>query len=479
MPRLKSLALETGTPTPSNIQVTAAPLLTSAPLLQHVGTEDFVLGLDTCGFTSGDAITCSNPSNYCMNIGDYRGCCSGSADDCTSTIWTTCKEVAHGAGYCGEHNLCCSDALPHCMTHYFTTDATPGNTFTNVACGTAAAFGQLYPYPPELMPTTSDMQHSRSVNATGSVTGGSAPGDGKTDGETVSIGAIVGALCGAILLVGLVILAFYLAARRRRRRAAPTFVGPMGRRSDVSEPMPEAERRRRRLRLSTIPEQLSPSSPTSASPGLVRCKSARRSHGPDWPLGSADPLESHPPDLEKQLSEPRRGSVPLLQLPTLPTGRLSPAPGSSPESPGLGIKSSTSRSPDIPNSRTVMLQSPRLSYHPISPIDAAFDDEVERRVGAIDGAAASQIAQTQTQTRRASSADEVSPIDENDHLPADKRFSFVSMPSLPDDRPGDFDELVSPIWPDDPSLDGDGRMSPALTVSPIDSSVESRRGSVE
>lgn len=179
--------------------------------------------------------------------------------------------------------------------------------------------------------TTSDLDNP--ANTTAYSTGGSGLGDNPTDPKSTSIGAIVGAICGAILLVCISILATVLMARRqRRRRAAPqsdaATIGHSGPSDDDPlEPMPEEAQQR--LRLSTIAEQPSPQSPTRASPRLARYKSARRSYGPDWPLGSADPLESHPPpvvDLEKRLSVIPRGggTVPQLQLPTLPVTRLSP-----------------------------------------------------------------------------------------------------------------------------------------------------------
>ncbi|KAK6841500.1 hypothetical protein PG987_002360 [Apiospora arundinis] len=374
-------------PTPQTTPPPPRTLLASA-------TESFVLGIDTCGFTSGSTLTCS--AGYCTDIGDHRGCCTGSPADCSASIWTTCRGYTEGAGYCGAHTLCCSAAaLPACVTYYFTTERRPGVTFTNVGCGTSAMYGQMYPFPPELMPTTSADDHPSATELT--------------------VRAIVGAIVGGVLLVALAIVAFVLLAKRRRRKREQQLItkelisGP----TDHSPTIPEKSgggNLRMRLRLSTIPEQ---NSPLPTSPMLSRYKSSRRSYGPDWPLGSADPLESHPVlpgatpitpatvDLEKRLSEPRGGSVPQLQIPAIPAipaipeiptihaTRLSPAPP--PKSPAGASPQQQQHKPRTPSASSDigLLQSPRLSFAPpASPIDAAFNVEVARRVSLIDGAAA-------------------------------------------------------------------------------------------
>ncbi|KAK7951238.1 uncharacterized protein PG986_006966 [Apiospora aurea] len=391
------------------------------PLVLASASESFVLGVDTCGFTSESTLTCS--AGYCTNIGDHRGCCTGSPADCSASIWTTCRGYTDGGagGYCGAHTLCCAAALPACMTYYFTTDREPGVTFTNVGCGTSAMYGQMYPFPPELIPTTSDEEYHSATDLTINPIDTAGSDANNKMQSTSPTGAIVGAIVGGVLLIALAILAFVLLARRRRRQqitkeliSAPTVYSPVA-------PPPEKSggggggrsSLRTRLRLSTIPEQ---NSPLPTSPMLSRYKSARRSYGPDWPLGSADPLESHPVriptapasasaavssasvDLEKRLSDPRRGSAPQLQIPAFPATRLSPAPP--PKSPiGGGASSSQQKQQQYipaapaPSSPGGMLQSPRLSFAPpASPIDAAFNIEVAKRVSIIDGAAASAVA---------------------------------------------------------------------------------------
>ncbi|KAI1866533.1 hypothetical protein JX265_007834 [Neoarthrinium moseri] len=345
-------------------------------------------------------------------------------------------------------------------------------------------FGQLYPYPPELAPTTSAMPHTHDANATSTLSNNT---DGKAR-RPVPVGAIVGAIIGVVLLVILVIIATVLIARRKRRQARvnnmKTTTGAGGGDDGILPSMPEAEQRRR-LRLSTIPEQASPISPAVSSAGMSRFKSTRRSYGPEWPMGSTDPLESHPvpTDPEKRASpEPIRTgpTVPTLQLPAVPATRVTPAPP--PTSPST-ILASEEISPSTPHAAPVMLQSPRLSYHPVSPIDAAFSDEVEKRVSRLDGAAPpAPEAHSQPPSRARSllpEAEEVSPIDEDEHA-VDNRLSLISVPSMHDRSPA-LDEIVSPVSleEDDSDLapqapEESGTVSP-VTVSPI----ESRRSSTK
>ncbi|KAK7908472.1 hypothetical protein PG985_015775 [Apiospora marii] len=509
-------------PTP---QTTPPPPPLRVMMLESA-SESFALGIDTCGFTSESTLTCS--AGYCTNIGDHRGCCTGSPADCSASIWTTCRGYTEGAGgYCGAHTLCCSaESLPACVTYYFTTHDEPGETFTNVGCGTSAMYGQMYPFPPELMPTTSAEANPSATAVTVSpVNSTPSDPDGKTP-STSPTGAIVGAIVGGVLLVALAVLAFVLLAKRRRRQREQQQQQQQIITKDlISAPSPTSHEKsgglRTRLRLSTIPEQ-------PASPMLSRYKSARRSYGPDWPLGSADPLESHPVlplvtpapvpadsavDLERRLSEPRgvtgTNQIPQLQIPAVPETRLAPAPP--PKSPIGGGSVSPSQQQlqeqqKQPPSPKGLLQSPRLSFAPpASPIDAAFNAEVDRRVSGIDGAASAAPSaasaltppcrrrkynirvSTKPPPRNSTYQDggAVSPIEDSPVAENPKRLSLVSAPSHRGSRFIEAaDDLVSPVSPEDDEegkLGGEGkgggdsgRVSPA-TVSPL----ESRRPSLE
>lgn len=226
-------------------------------------------------------------------------------------------------------------------------------------------------------------------------------------------------------------------------------------------------------------------------------------------------------DLEKRLSDPRASTgnnsnnTPQIQVPPPPGSKLAPLPlpppsKSSPSQPQL----------HTPTSISAGLQSPRLSYIPVSPIDAAFRDDIDKRFngggggGGGDAAAAAAAAASglgigigvarslssrsvkngngSNNDRTISSFDHqlreedpVSPIDDDDdddehdddadEENADsKRVSFVSAPSVAGDHDGDPD-LVSPLSPNTNRRSG----TEEVPVSPVTvSPVESRRGSV-
>lgn len=408
------------------------------------------------------------------------------------------------------------------MTHYYTTEDIPGHTYTNVACGTSDLFGQLFPYPPELMPTTS-------AQPTNSTTLSSDTDSTESESRPVLTGAIVGAIVAAIILVIFLITATVCFARRKRSHAhlntsaakaaahrgdgnkeggvkpmdALPAVVPSGGGNEAAE-----VERKRRLRLSTIPEVLSPTSPTGTgnmSRKFNKSKSARRSYGPDWPLGSAGPLESHPmplpppppppplaqntPDPEKPGEEetpqtPRR-SIPTLNLFAASPTAKSHKRTSSASQPVSHADDNLKVSPITPDSARVMLQSPRLSYHPVSPMDAAFNDEVERRVSRLEGPGPSEENENRS--------GEVSPIDDDDDVvdarhPLDNRLSLISVPTVSEDG-ARLDDIVSPVSPQeeeheekaagedvekkDDEVEEAGDVSP-MSVSPI----ESRRSSL-
>lgn len=339
------------------------------------------------------------------------------------------------------------------MTYYFTTKEDPGVTFTNVGCGTSAMYSQMYPFPPELMPTTSAEERPSETALTVSPINTSGSGSDSDKTQSSPTGAIVG-----VILVALAVLAFILLAKRRREQQQHVT------KELISAPSPTSPEKsgggglRTRLRLSTIPEQ-------PASPMLSRYKPARRSYGPDWPLGSADPLESHPVlppavsapvsaaaavDLEKRLSEPRSGGtinqVPQQQIPAVPAMRLAPAPP--PKSPISGGGVSPSQQQQKPPSPGGLLQSPCLSFAPpASPIDAAFNAEVDRRVGVIDGAAAAPSSATTTTTGNPVAAVAGNSNNRNSSIANPRRDSSnIRVSTKPPPRNSTYqDGTVSPI----------------------------------
>ncbi|KAK6864062.1 hypothetical protein PG995_000590 [Apiospora arundinis] len=486
-------------PTPQTTPPPPRTLLASA-------TESFVLGIDTCGFTSGS----TRKTAQKLFIVIVRETTAAAALVHPQTVARVSGRPAAAIRRAPDIVVRIRYAGPASLSPM--SDAAPAPCTARCT------------HSPELMPTTSADDHPSATELTVSPIDTSGSSSDKS--QTSPTGAIVGAIVGGVLLVALAIVAFVLLAKRRRRKREQQLItkelisGP----TDHSPTIPEKSgggNLRTRLRLSTIPEQ---NSPLPTSPMLSRYKSSRRSYGPDWPLGSADPLESHPVlpgatpitpatvDLEKRLSEPRGGSVPQLQIPAIPAipaipeiptihaTRLSPAPP--PKSPAGASPQQQQHKPRTPSASSDigLLQSPRLSFAlPASPIDAAFNVEVARRVSLIDGAAAaytipviSNVEGSRSSSNRNSSNPwresnirastrppprssvyqprddaSVSPLERSPErrgsgsVADPKRLSLVSAPSIGDSRFVEAaDDLVSPVSPEDEEglgIDGTGR----------------------
>ncbi|KAI1498839.1 hypothetical protein F5X99DRAFT_420320 [Biscogniauxia marginata] len=524
------------------------PAITSAT---ELGTTQFVLGIDTRFLLRVEAVFISNQhlvtcdfGYECTNIGTYRGCCVPGASDCTSTIYTSCIDYGQvpNSAQCGPHSLCCPSTAGSCFSYGFITDDEPGATFTHVQCQESRGFGEMYPYPPELS-TSTDASAVSSLDSSSTLSVEPSNDDGHSS-NSAPAGAIAGAVIGAIAFICLFIVAVYLFMRRRRQRQQRRQIGAAMISTEPTnlkdEPPGAAAAETTALGvgslrpLSTIHEQRSP----AISPSREKRKSAptgRQSFKPDWPLGlNGNPLASHPVDLEKRLSldtlgadrpaalapppqqarqEPQQPHVPILKVPTPPPPpgtRLAPPP---PPPPPKSPRHSSSVNPRTPTSVGASLQSPRVSYVPVSPIEAAFGDEMDRRRTWLEDNAESRFTGTAaaaSNTRKSHGSgitppvlslqglnnisstdfardnrtdrdpDPVSPVsplddddDDNDGDDDDtKRLSFVSVPSAPGEGDREADDLVSPISPNDRS-NLDGRVSPA-TVSPL----ESRQGSI-
>ncbi|KAI1780141.1 hypothetical protein F4818DRAFT_167262 [Hypoxylon cercidicola] len=460
------------------------------------GTTGFALGVDTCGFTSSSTITCDY-GYECNNVGSYRGCCLPDDDGCASTIYTDCVDYTD-IGYsmdCGIHTLCCPETNPYCFTYAFMTDGEPGATLTHVQCNPSNGFGEMFPFPPELMTTTSAPPSETSSS------------DDDSYSHSTPTGAIVGAVVGSVVFVILVIIAAALLFRRRSRRRAALSEqaaqsGPAKAPQSSADVSPSSEKehaqaaaaaaathkkrnRRSLLRpLSLIREQPSPVSPTHEKHKTVAAAgptAARRTFGPDWPLGpsASNPLGAHPidADLKKRLSDSRIGTrvqpdrvppqqrVPVLQLRTPP-----PPPGTKPAPLPLARRSSRGSG----SGSGATLQSPRLSYVPVSPIEVvAFGDGADRRVSrALEQISRSGSARSNATTGRPRSSgvapqEPVSPIesdadgdgaerggDVDGDAQQQHRLSYVSAPSAPGDADRD---LVSPVSYEAGSDPGEGR----------------------
>ncbi|KAI1107906.1 hypothetical protein F4804DRAFT_4296 [Jackrogersella minutella] len=454
----------------------------SMTMASDLGTSNFPMGMDTCGFTTASTITCDY-GYQCTDVGNHRGCCVAGADDCIATIYTDCIDNSRAPDIadCGLHTLCCPDTKPYCFTYAFSTTEDPGVTFTYVECNPSQGFGELFPFPPELTMTT-DTSTTDSSSSSDSPNPSSPAAEKPSSHSSRSTGAIVGGVIGGVAFIILAIAVAVLLIRYRRQRhhaALKAAIIPMGPAKSSADTSASTEKdqavtvttdrgtptRRTRLRpLSTVREQPSPG---PGSPTRRSTPAARRSFGPNWPLGPAsNPLGAHPVDanLKKRLSDSRlgaRGPALAGEAPRVPSLRL-PPPGSRP------APLTTPRS-------GAGLQSPRLDYVPVSPIEGvAFGDGGGR---SIDGLGFHGDSAAAAATTHDGNVEPVSPIDSDggEDEEADlQRLSYVSAPSAHLERDG----IVSPVGPHvvvERVEEEEERAGSPVTVSPL----ESRRGSVD
>ncbi|KAI8624675.1 hypothetical protein F5Y19DRAFT_490773 [Xylariaceae sp. FL1651] len=507
-------------------------------------TTQFVLGVDTCGFTTSSTITCDF-GYQCTNVDTYRGCCVAGAADCNSTIYTSCLNYENmpNAAMCGPHTLCCPLTRAYCFSYAFTTADRVGVTFTHVRCAESPGFGELYPYPLDWSTTTEDS--STASNTSNILNVEPVDDNSPASSNHISAGAITGAVVGGIIFVLLAISGLFLFFSCRRRQREERIQDTSADDSAKGKSKKDTHLGDRVLAgclrpLSAIHEQRSPL-PVSPSPrdkGHSATTATRpQSFGPNWPLGPggsmspANPLALHPiANVEKRLSlhdfssqpQPHHQTqirVPILQVPTPPPPgtRLAPPPPPPPPPKKKPVSPRTSMGSSPTSASSPALQSPRLTYVPAPPIDAAFGEEVEKRLSGVGvgvptkntttgnatisltsplfAAAMSSLESLDTEvvtarritivgsygnaSRRGSSPEDdyepvspVSPLDDDDDAPGNQRMSLVSAPSAPGNMDQELDDLVSPVSPHDTGS-AEGRVSP-VTVSPL----ESRRGSI-
>ncbi|OTB11642.1 hypothetical protein K445DRAFT_210481 [Daldinia sp. EC12] len=493
------------------------------------GTTDFVLGVDTCGFTTASTVTC-NFGYECTNVGGYRGCCLPGAGDCASTIYTDCvdhDDISNTAD-CESQTLCCPSSRPSCYTYWFDDESGPQDTYRHIDCHTSRGFGILYPFPPELTMTSETSTTSTQSSEPSNSDQMSVESE---RGSSKSAGTIAGAVVGSVTFVIILVIIATLIFRRHRSKknaAAKPPVPPKSADSSINiMPTPEKEQRqttavaspksarRSFLRpLSLIREHpLAISNPIpmqagSLAPGIRRHKSAAAHHSPrsNWPLGPpGNPLGSHPVDanLRKRLSDSGLGTHSLesegsiiaergqdtLRVPRILPFALPSQPSPPPPPPGVRpvaplppLKpthesrqtTGTSTSTTTPTSATAALKSPRLSHVPVSPIMSRVLDGIGPRRTVSKGS--SSASATRPTISSVADLEPVSPIgsdgEEEEGRGHAPRLSYLSSLTTDDDRWRD--ELVSPIGVDEVGSDTEGPESP-VTVSPL----ESRRGSMD
>ncbi|KAI1113592.1 hypothetical protein F5Y14DRAFT_462252 [Nemania sp. NC0429] len=426
----------------------------------------FILGTDTCGFTTGSTLTC-DVGYECVNVDSYRGCCVAGAPDCSATIYTSCLDFEEmpSAAMCGPQTLCCPFSKAYCATYGFATENPPGATLTHIRCAETPSFDQLYPFPPDLSTTTESLSTETDILTIAPVESiapspplpppqpplSSSPPSSSSSSDSVSTGTIAGAVVGGAVFAILAILAVFLLIRRRRKRReghtrngsgagkpeAPS-TGEAGYGNSVASPFAVGV------------QAISPRTPTSPRGKRLSVSSIlirRQSLVENWPfpigvpMSPRNPLSSHPVrPLEKRHSldevslrpestNSTEVDVPILEIPSPPllrTGLAPPPPPPESKSLGASDQSNTkARSGSV-------VQSPRLSSIPPPALDTANGNDF---------------------IKRTSSGGEP-----GDHV-------GISIDRGQDEA----DYIVSPLRPDD---DANGHASP-MTVSPL----ESRRGS--
>ncbi|KAI1659872.1 hypothetical protein F4813DRAFT_352190 [Daldinia decipiens] len=508
------ISIPTQTLSPYGIRPGGQPASLTA--VSAPSTTDFVLGIDTCGFTTASTIACKF-GYECTNVEGYRGCCLPGADDCASTIYTACVDygkVVHTAE-CGPQTLCCPSTHPSCYTYWFDDVDDPQETFRHIECQASRGFGILYPFPPELTMTsdtsTTETDPPPDTSNLTQITIESE-GDSSSDSST-SAGTIIGIVVGSVafIIISAIIVALIFRRRRAKKNAATAPSVPV-KSTDSSVdilPSPEKEPRQTAAAAAVRPERPptrrsflrplsmiqehplsiakpTPISTTSFVPGIRRYKSAaaRQSPTPNWPLSPpGNPLSSHPidADLMKRLSDSRLGTrggsesraisdgrqkslprTPVLPFPPPPPPGTRPAAPLAPLKPSRDFESTGT----TPTSATAALQSPRLSHVPVSPImNRVLDGPSSHR--AVNNPLAS--------TARPISAvgpEPVSPIGSDEGVDDLPRLSYISAPSAADEGGLGRDEMVSPIGAYEVDSDTEVPESP-VTVSPLESPRES------
>ncbi|KAI1469956.1 uncharacterized protein F4812DRAFT_421043 [Daldinia caldariorum] len=503
------------------------------------GTTDFVLGIDTCGFTTASTVTC-NFGYECTNVGGYRGCCLPGAGDCASTIYTDCvdHDDISNTAECESQTLCCPSSRPSCYTYWFDDDSGPQDTFKLIDCQTLRGFGILYPFPPEMTMTsdtsTVSTQYSEPTNSEQATAGSES--DSSTPAGTIA-GAVVGSVAFVIILV---IVAILIICRRRSNKAAATGPPvPMKSAGSSIDTVPTLEKQQRQtaaaaakpsrrsfLRpLSMIREHPlaipNPNpTPTPAS-GIRRHKSAAAHHSPrsNWPLGHpGNPLGSHPVDanLRKRLSDSRLGTVgslpgerdivaerghdtlrvPVLQFPP-PPPPPPPPPGTRSVSPlkptrgddDDGDYKGTGGGAVTPTSAAAAaaLKSPRLQHAPVSPIMSRVLDGIGPRRAASQGSTSASVSAPFSGARRTSTggganAEPVSPIGSDGRGEGEEgleylpRVSYMSTSTFATTR-DKASRRDELVSPIgvDEAVSDTEELESLVTVSPL----ESRRGSMD
>ncbi|KXJ95102.1 hypothetical protein Micbo1qcDRAFT_156911 [Microdochium bolleyi] len=202
-------------------------------------------GPNICGYISGTdsyyPLTCL-AGNTCTNFGTYRGCCFGTACTQSTQFYTECHDATEAvcSASVGPQTLCCTytTSYPYCITHLWTTTASPGKLYTQLNCDQQKFSGQyiLAASPPTTTTESlaSPSSSTRSIKASAStssaptvpdnsVAGGgqNAQSNGGNNSSGAPVEAIVGGVIGGVAVLAIIGFAVWYLIRRRTNRAAP------------------------------------------------------------------------------------------------------------------------------------------------------------------------------------------------------------------------------------------------------------------
>ncbi|KAL2281684.1 hypothetical protein FJTKL_11371 [Diaporthe vaccinii] len=260
-----SVSETSGTPqsgTASQPPLTRAAVKGDAP---PDNPDDASIGIDTCGWHEGTAVTCPSPA-ACGFSSNYRACCVGHTCS-SSTFNTVCLPYDDSvclSGTPGPATRCCTDtSSPACLTLFWPT--TPGapdlTVFTMVdSCVPISQAGQ------GVMVTTPPLQ----------TTAKSSPQPSSSSPLLKPpAGTILEAILGVTAVSVLVIISCIIITQKVHAARTGAVRGDASRSSLTVSPLAEQEGRQSDI-------------PLSMRPGTVRCgreSKTNRSHGGERECG--------------------------------------------------------------------------------------------------------------------------------------------------------------------------------------------------
>lgn len=212
----------------AHLQISPRP--TDSPIV-HAGDlrrrQSGSIGSNTCGFLTFDKSPFSCDAGYtCTNVGQFRGCCQGSACKTRSFSSVCLDSTAPACSRYTSGTMCCTASEhPFCVTYLWATTATPNQVFSLYVCDTEYYAGQQILAAEQSLATTTTSPTSTSIgSSTSSVPTSTAPtvsntpvADPGAGGVAPSSGAIAGIVIGGLAVIGLVVLGVFFMFFRHRK----------------------------------------------------------------------------------------------------------------------------------------------------------------------------------------------------------------------------------------------------------------------